>query len=473
MNCPSGMFSGHRAVSCSSCPAFSESGIGNATCKCNAGYFESTRRGSVAFGSGYLDTLYVGKWVANPPYITVSGSMNLMIARGSIVSFTAQPFMGASSGLQLYSNLFDVYQDVVLESSYIFEFTHTTLEHITATASYPQSQAFVYSTGVSGQNSTSLVWDTAHVPSGLYFLMPTVGSTIRYALDVFVASPTPVTLTYRLYASADPSQNHFNPVAACMGDTIVLDKASSIQSAANIVIICFPRGPMAHSDLVFKVSGAAPVSWTVDAGAGNSQCLIGMNVYNRGLRTVGVLRIYNRPTGSTSSIPVSWSEFACASCAPGYRSSKGASNCTACERGQYSANAAAVSCTRCPAFTTSIHNASASLLDCVCLPGYTCAYTKRIHVVIRVRNATASQFNHNRSAFLAAVAKAAGVGVSQVTVLNVTEASRRLMPGGGDDVYHLEVVDAVRVDTAALHSRGIAVTWAPAHALRVRRLDAA
>ena len=204
--------------------------------------------------------------------------------------------------------------------------------------------------------------------------------------------------------------------------------------------------------------------------------------YSTALGAVSIAPCLQCSPGQYSTALGAVSVATCLQCSPGqFSTALGAVSvaaCLACPPGQYSTAwgmTSSAQCDSCPP-NTNASSMSTSLLDCVCLPGYTCEYTKRIHVVIRVHNTTASQFNLNLGVFLAAVAKAAGVGVLQVTVLNVTEANRRLMPGD-DDVddrvlYHLEVVDAVWVDTAALHSRTIAVAWVPAHALRVRRLDA-
>jgi len=191
--------------------------------------------------------------------------------------------------------------------------------------------------------------------------MPTVGSPRRYAIDVFVASLTPVTLTYYLNATSVPSITRLNPVAACIGDTLVLDKVSSITSAATIAVVCFPRGVISYDKVVLKVNGAAPVSWIVDSGAGDSQCLVGLDV-GFGQLEAAIITVYPRPTATTAT-PISWSEFGCANCTAGYRSSRGAQSCTRCGVGYYSSDVAET-CIACPVGTMCPVDNTTLAVDC-------------------------------------------------------------------------------------------------------------
>jgi hypothetical protein len=83
---------------------------------------------------------------------------------------------------------------------------------------------------------------------------------------------------------------------------------------------------------------------------------------------------------------------------------------------------------QCPLHTTSVAGSS-SLLNCRCVQGFRCAYSKRITAVVTL-NTTASDFNSNyggiKTAFVNAVATAAGVSSSQVTIGSVTPK-----PSGG------------------------------------------
>ena len=91
-----------------------------------------------------------------------------------------------------------------------------------------------------------------------------------------------------------------------------------------------------------------------------------------------------------------------------------------CFAGYYGNNG--LVCTQCPPNTNSSITNTSSLLNCVCLPGYTCAYKKKINVVVHIKNMTIIQFYANgyNTTFINAVAKAANVNASQVKIINVT-----------------------------------------------------
>jgi hypothetical protein len=87
-------------------------------------------------------------------------------------------------------------------------------------------------------------------------------------------------------------------------------------------------------------------------------------------------------------------------------------------------------CSACPLYTTSAaNNTDTTVLSCTCLAGYTCKYTKRIQGLIKL-NMTLSDFNSNaQSALIQAIAQAAGVDVSQVSIVSISSGSsnRRLL----------------------------------------------
>lgn len=516
VNCSNGTFSASGAGECTVCPDFSQNGMGSTVCQCNAGYYQNGPSGSVAFGLKYLDELYPSVWTAFPPYITVLGSMNFSIAQGSTITFKLQNFGGVSFGLQLYSSLFGLNQDVINQRDYISGLTLTVLEHISYTKSYAASQSFTYSTGVSGQGSNTLTWDTTNVPSGLYYLLPNVGSDKRYAIDLFVASPTPVTITYYLNTSSVPSETVTNPVAACLGDTVILDKVSVIPFA-SIGVYCFPTGVIGYSDLVLKAMGAAPLSWTVDSGLGNTQCVIGMDAYGLGNRIVSVMTIYNRSSANTQT-PVSWSELACEACTRGYWSGVNSKSCTACAIGYYSLDAATEcihcpagkyssigssecsnasivapvemvscqvgtfgvypNCSACPPNTNSTINHTSTLLDCRCLAGFVCTYTKRISVVLTLHEITWNMttiVGLSQSAVVDAIAQAAGVSRDKVVISSVLPSRRRLLEmltGRTKHRIFITVSDTEGLDVQkAYELLGVKahIAWEHKHALRVAR----
>ena len=133
-----------------------------------------------------------------------------------------------------------------------------------------------------------------------------------------------------------------------------------------------------------------------------------------------------------------------------YHIGTGGSACTACATGTYGGSAVGLSTpcapcaansycttptsqTACPANTYSAAGTS-SQLNCSCSVAYTCTYTKSIKTVVTLVNITLAQFNNNtggvRTAFLQAIALAAGVPVSTVTITNTVALSggnRRLL----------------------------------------------
>ena len=104
--------------------------------------------------------------------------------------------------------------------------------------------------------------------------------------------------------------------------------------------------------------------------------------------------------------------------------------CPACPSNAYCASGVALS--SCPAHTISQPGAS-SPLTCTCLQGYSCAYTKRITAMVVVSNSTVAGFNSDvgkiKTNLIASIAAAAGVPISQVTIVTVTTHSRRSIGG--------------------------------------------
>jgi hypothetical protein len=78
-----------------------------------------------------------------------------------------------------------------------------------------------------------------------------------------------------------------------------------------------------------------------------------------------------------------------------------------------------------------------SQLNCICLAGYGCSYTKRITATVTLNNTNVENFNTDiggvKSSFLAAIAAAAGVPVNQITIISVGAhgGGRRLLQAGG------------------------------------------
>ena len=114
----------------------------------------------------------------------------------------------------------------------------------------------------------------------------------------------------------------------------------------------------------------------------------------------------------------------------------------------------------CPAHTTSSAG-STSKLNCLCNPGYVCTYKKAVRVNVTLP-LTQAQFALVRDQFLQSVANAAGVDVSQVSIIGLTLMDphrRRLMQDtlvGGDApmlIIHIHIEGAERLQKLGAHLR--------------------
>jgi hypothetical protein len=144
----------------------------------------------------------------------------------------------------------------------------------------------------------------------------------------------------------------------------------------------------------------------------------------------------------------------CVLCQPGtYSLIVGrSSNCPLCEANFYCRTSTTKDV--CPLHTTS-SSGSYSRVNCLCDPGYQCTYYKQIQAIVTL-NATLWEFNNDingvRTAFINAMAAAAGVHPSYVTINDVLAQGRRrrlLSVGSGDGIetidVHASVTGAVKL----------------------------
>jgi len=144
-------------------------------------------------------------------------------------------------------------------------------------------------------------------------------------------------------------------------------------------------------------------------------------------------------------------------CAAGtFLGTSGGASCSPCSAGTYDATTlgrttpcpacavnsyclSALSQAPCPANTVSDAGA-VSQLQCACVSGYSCTYTKRIAATVTLNNTSLAAFEADtggvRTNFIATIAAAAGVKPAQVTIVNAqTHISgrrmRRLLLGFG------------------------------------------
>jgi len=137
----------------------------------------------------------------------------------------------------------------------------------------------------------------------------------------------------------------------------------------------------------------------------------------------------------------------------------------ACKAGYYGSG---VSCTPCPAYTTSQSNSS-SLLSCKCLQGYVCTYTKTINATVHIVNMTLAQFTTSYQANLKTMlAQAANVTAAQVQIISYASSPimrrRILLPP------RLDVVVTIRGAVHLHPHKQIAhVSWRHAHQMHVTK----
>jgi len=150
----------------------------------------------------------------------------------------------------------------------------------------------------------------------------------------------------------------------------------------------------------------------------------------------------------------------CVLCQPGtYSLLVGrSSNCPLCDPNFYCRTSTSKDI--CPLHTTS-SSGSYSRVNCLCDPGFQCTYYKQIQAVVTL-NATLWEFNNDingvRTAFINAMAAAAGVHPSYVTINEVLAQGRRrraLLSVAGGGVDGIETIDVHASVTGAVKLRDL------------------
>ena len=219
----------------------------------------------------------------------------------------------------------------------------------------------------------------------------------------------------------------------CTAGTHILDLGTGIPT-------CPPCYPGTYSSSANSATCSQCETGTYSSSSQSSSCLGCKTCTAYGETSVG-----SCPPGSANDTVV------CACVADLYRDTK------------------ANTCNRCPANTFSLPS-SVSLLDCRCVAGYVCKYTKRIHAVIVLTTAFLETFNSaDQQAFLASVAKAASVPSGNVKILEiVSHGGRRLLAATGNKsiTVKLAIMGSTSVDDSQLlksHKNINHVTWEHSH----------
>ena len=200
-------------------------------------------------------------------------------------------------------------------------------------------------------------------------------------------------------------------------------------AVSSACTIC-PLGTKCNSTTTPAAIPCGPGSYQASTGASYCDtCPVGQYCASQTTSTPTncLAGTYNPVTGGPTSA-------SCLVCATGkYSLAIGSStDCPACAANSYCTNPTTIAA--CPVHTSSPAGSS-SLLHCRCDQGFRCAYTKRITAVVTL-NTTITSFNSDlggvKTAFLSAVASAAGVSPAQVKINNVVPklSGRRLLGTG-------------------------------------------
>ena len=188
-----------------------------------------------------------------------------------------------------------------------------------------------------------------------------------YPLTIFVASPTPATITY----SPSVGTGILAPTsftAGCVGDTLILNKPTgnavyTSPPLRNVFVSCLPSNDEEMVGIVEMASGPSPLTWTIPVIDPSMECyvsygpLISLTTY--AFSPYSKVIIYPRPAAIGSGTP----GLTCANCSSGYRSDPGAPACSECGLGYYS-NPVSQTCTVCPVGTKCPTTTTPEPVDC-------------------------------------------------------------------------------------------------------------
>jgi len=538
--CSANTFSLASAPVCSVCPAYSTSPIASPNCTCDAGHTQTVVGGgggtpaavsyTVVGTDDYLSqrSFQSGSMVAgNLNYLTINGYTNVTVLKGTVLTLTMAPFKSVQSNLKLFYNTDpqklagDTYTvpetDPHYNSPRILDFANRFTG--TSPITHASIAASLYTTGVTGSGTSTLVFDTSLATPGNYYL-GSDGVVSKRVLTIQVQSPTPTTLTV-------PKANLYYSYLATVGDTLILYPYVGATLTA-ITIKCVPSADTDGSLATVAITGDYPLTLDTSSLSTDMQCYFVDD--EQGVPFSFIHFKPRLPAIGSGGVSV----LTCPNCSAGYRSSAGDQVCTACGLGNYSASVSA-SCTICPLGTmcnstttpapvpcgvgyyqpstgasfciqcpvgqycgssttvnpvncsagtyapamrasactacalgkysltigssqdcplctansycasptaiaicplnTQSPAGSSSLLQCICMPGYQCTYTKRISLVITLTNVTQSAFQNNvnnvRTNLIKAIATAANVSEANVNITSfsphVTSGGRRLL----------------------------------------------
>jgi hypothetical protein len=545
-------------------------------------------------GSNMYLGIYEGLSINVMRFLIINGYANITVLKGTVLTLTMAPFNGVQSNLKLYFNVNPTLiqgQQYIQDTNYYGFQVSGQINRFTLPFSNPSIASYLYTSGVIGSGTSTLVFDTSNAAPGNYYLgSDGLVDVAPAVLIVQVQAPTPATFTLDVFSWG-------TGYIATYGDILVVPNPSNNMFLGNVVsIYC---DPVTDVDLgspaqFLAVSGNSPVTWNtanlqtevqcyillddgyplatnyffftsrLQSGGGGSTPTLTCPACSAGYRsnagddhcTPCGVGLYSNASNSSTCLLCAIGTYApianasaCLQCAAGqfsnssaastcqqcvagkFASAPGGSNCTSCPAGQFSkapgASACAnctqctasnlggitkatclqdstsdtgncscasgyygtgialgsmAGCTPCPANTNSTgEGGNRLLLDCKCKPGYSCSYTKRIDITIHIANMTLTNFNNTfMSTFIAAIAKAANVSVSQVQISSAVVsrggARRALLPSQRTSrsstlVVQFQVRGGEHLDAEALRAHALVqkLAWQHAHHVHVRR----
>lgn len=344
---------------CDQCPVYSTSPIASTNCTCDAGHYHVVSSSGGVSAQAFPITLTKKNFAGSPiAYIGVSGSPGIVVTKGTVVTFNAANYRENNVNklmyIDLYNNLYKSVSFYQQKSDIDPEWTGVQYVDVIPYSyqkAATQQSAMLYSVGVSGSWTQTLVWDTTNVPSNMYYLDSNIMSAAP--TSVFVASPTPVTITY--------SPSYYGPscvsttiTAGCVGDTLVLKRPAghsyyTTTPYQKIYVSCISSNdPGNPPNVVEMANSLSPLTWTIPVIDPTMECFVSYGPLTTAdnFCPYSKIVIYPRP----SAIGAATASLTCANCSSGYRSDPGAEICTECGLGYYS-SPVSQTCTACPVGT--------------------------------------------------------------------------------------------------------------------------
>jgi hypothetical protein len=258
----------------------------------------------------------------------------------------------------------------------------------------PSIAAALYTTGVTGSFTSTLVFDTTDAAPGVYYLGSSgVEMYNPSVLMIQVQAPAPATLTL-------PVLEWGVSYIVTYGDTLVVPMPSASYWYGNhIYIYCDPLTDTSlnSAQQFLAISGSQSVTWDTT----NLQ---------RGVLCYNWIDMWDSPYATNyfffterAQIP---SVQACVTCGLGSYSAAPSQPCAECPAGAYGNRTGASACDACPANTASPAAATA-ITQCAANAGFYARYTRTIRATVTVPEA-----QYDAAAFLAQLQAAAGPGAT-------------------------------------------------------------